>query len=280
MTISEWLSAAEQSLAGAGIPVARLEAQVIAGFAIGKDRSWILANGREPFDGALAESLLARRVKREPLAYITGSREFYGRVFQVGPGVLVPRQETETLIEEALRQIDRCPAETPRVLDIGTGSGILAITLKLEREQISITGSDLSYDAIDFAQKNAAELGARVNFIESDLLQNLEEEQYHIVVCNPPYVAREAELMPEVVHHEPHLALYAGESGFGLYRRLANEARQALLPHGVMILEVGDGMAGPVEGIFEHNRWTILGVRNDLSGIARCLTVAPVSNLI
>ena len=249
-------------LVEAGIESPGLEADLLAAHALGRERSWVLAH-----PGALApkrlEGLLARRLRREPLAYILGWREFYGRRFAVRPGVLIPRQESETLVESALDGMGG------NVLDIGTGSGCLAVTLKLERPNWFVAACDVSPTAVLVARENARSLGAIVIIKRGDLFGPFRGTKFGVVVCNPPYVDPLAPLMPEVGEWEPPEALFAEEGGLAMYRRLAQEAPEHMMGWGRLIFELGDGMSGPVRSIFEGQGWELESVRPDLSGAPR-----------
>lgn len=265
MNVTEWLAWANERLQKAGIETPRLEAQVLLAHALGADRSWLLAN---PKSGAppAANALLDRRINREPLAYIIGYREFFGRRFSVSPDVLIPRQETETLIEyglEVLRGVSN-----PRVLDICTGSGCIGITLKCERPDADVTLSDISPAALEIAQANALALKAEVRAVESDLFEHV-SGSYDLIIANPPYVAITDQLEPEVRDHEPEIALFADENGFAIYRRIAKEAKTFVATGGTLIVEAGDRQAGKIQEIFEQNGWINPDIRSDLGGELR-----------
>ena len=218
---------------------------------------------------AFADELLSRRLEREPLAYILGSWEFYGRPFFVGPGVLVPRADTETLIEAALSL-----GPQKEVLDVGTGSGCLAITLALEWPEAAVTAVDISPEALAYARRTSDALKAGVKFLESDMLSAVSDRHFDLIVSNPPYVAPGDELQREVELFEPDVALYGGSDGYAPYSLLARGAMKNLNPGGHLIIEFGDGMDLRIKDIFEDHGWRVLAAHNDLSDRPRAMTLA------
>ena len=278
MTVGAWLAEAERRLAEAGVESARIEAAVLAAHALGLTRSQVLARSADPAPSTLeAESLLERRLHREPLAYLVGHREFFGRPFLVGPGVLIPRQETEVLVEAALEVAPK----GARIADLGTGSGCIGVTLALERPDLKVTLIDISPEALAIARRNAEVLGAKVNVLEGDAIELLgatglrppsvggwrhrRGTTFNLVVTNPPYVALNDPLPPEVADHEPALALFAGEDGMAFYRRLAMSSATWILT------EIGDGQSSAVIEVFGESGWRLTSTRNDLSGTPRVL---------
>jgi release factor glutamine methyltransferase len=210
---------------------------------------------------------IARRARNEPVQYITGTQEFYGRSFTVTPAVLIPRPETEHLVESALA-LDPAPT---RILDIGTGSGILAITLALELRNATVTATDISAEALALARQNARSLRAegRMRFVASDLFAALANERFDCIVANPPYVATDEVLEPQVRDYEPASALYAGEDGLALYRRLIPGAAAHLEPGGHLLLEIGHGQRDAVGGLLRAARFEGIRFIDDLQGIPR-----------
>lgn len=271
-TTGEWVKHAEARLAAAGVESARLEAQVLAAHVLRVDRSWLLAHPEHEFPDLAGETLLQRREAGEPLAYLLGYREFFGRRFSVGPGVLVPRQDTEILVESALAAIDRVGAQT--VLDVGTGSGVLPITLALERPGVSATGLDISPRALEFARRNGEDLGTRVRWLLSDALAAVAGETFDVIVSNPPYIADDEPLPVDVANHEPPEALFSGPTGLEFYERLAREAGAILAVGGAMLMEVGHTQAAAVRQLFEAHGWRHIATHPDLAGIARVVEVA------
>ncbi|MBS1724968.1 MAG: peptide chain release factor N(5)-glutamine methyltransferase [Armatimonadetes bacterium] len=268
MRIDDWISSAEDRLAKAGVLEPRLDAQLLAAAVTTQSRSWVLAHPEAEIPDTV-EALLARREQREPLALILGYREFYGRRFFVEPGTLVPRQETETIVDVALEGMGG------KVLDIGTGTGCLALTIKLERPNWMVAACDVSPVAVRLARKNADALGALVHVTRSNLYEAFGDVKFGLIVSNPPYIAEGASLPPEVADFEPALALYAGHDGLDVYRRLALESMGHLMPWGRLVLEVGDGMSDDVIALFEAQGWANTDVRNDLSGVPRAVVFQP-----
>lgn len=264
MTVGDWLNMAREALAQSGVEAPKLEAELLAAHGLGVDRAFVLAHPEVEAPTSLG-SLLDRRRGGEPLAYILGWREFYGRRFDVGPGVLIPRQETETLIEVS------SPLLTigGSALDLGTGSGCLAVTLALELPKATVTAVDISERALGVARRNADRLGASVRFVHSDLFSGLGGERFDVIVSNPPYVAVGEELPREVVEFEPREALFAGAGGLEFYERLAAEAGSRLNPGGRLAVEVGFTQAAAVAGLFGEAGWRVIEVRRDLSGRER-----------
>ncbi len=215
----------------------------------------------------------------EPLQYVLGEAPFYGRTFRVDSRVLIPRFDTEILIEEALRKIDERLAqgtEKLRVLDLCTGSGCIAVTLLEERPCITADASDLSPDALDLARSNEAFVTGhegRVRWIHSDLFEKI-TERYDLIVTNPPYVSEPviATLDPEVREHEPQLALSGGRDGLDVIRRIAGEAGAHLREQGVLLMEIGDEQGPDVLRIFEEKGYKDLKILKDLAGRDRVLS--------
>lgn len=271
MTIREWVAIARGRLREEGIESPELESQMLAAHAIGKERSWVLAHGEDPLEDheVRAEAALERRLKHEPLAYILGWREFYGRRFEVDSSVLIPRQETETLIELALDLSRLNHVRT--VLDVGAGSGCIAVTLKLESPELEVTAIDVSPKALQTARQNDVRLDAKIEWLQSDLYSMLGERRFDLIVSNPPYVGREDPLPKEVSEFEPQEALYAPTHWDSCFKELANQSAAHLTGPKIMIVEVGDGQSDAVTEIFQAERWTLLEARKDLSGMPRAL---------
>jgi release factor glutamine methyltransferase len=237
--------------------------------AFGLTREQLLLRPDQELDEVLLEPLLARRANREPLAYILGERGFYGLSFRVTPAVLIPRPETELLVEAALA------VGQGHILDIGTGSGCIAVTLAKLLPEVHVWATDISETALEIARENAARHGAAVTFRLGDLLAPLPPEQrFEVIVSNPPYIAPAdaAALQPEVGIFEPHTALFdpiSGSDGLTLYRRLASDAPTRLNENGWLMVEVGMGQAEAVAQLFADAGLTAIEVCQDLAGIPR-----------
>lgn len=224
------------------------EAFLLLGHVLGWSEAEVRARGeRVPTvdEASIYRELLRRRAGGEPVAYLTGRREFYGREFLVDSRVLVPRPETEHLVEAVL-ELDL--PERPRILDVGTGSGCIAVTLDLETDDAVVVATDLSPGALDVARANARRLGAAVSFVAADLVGPLRLGAFDVVASNPPYVADEmaSTLSFEVVDHEPHLALFAPSSGTSVLEKLFDAARD-LRPGAYLVVEIGHDQGEWVE---------------------------------
>ena len=220
------------------------------------------------------EKLLRRRLAGEPLAYVIGGREFYSRPFAVTPDVLIPRPETETLAELAIETARRM--ESPRILDLGTGSGCLAVTLFLEARDCEIFASDVSAAALGIAEKNARANGACVRFVNSDLLDCFAKSSFDMIISNPPYVseAEHAELPAQIRRHEPRAALLGGRDGLSYIRKIASAAGRVLREEGFLLLEIGAGQAENAERIISENGFSDIRFETDIGGVKRVVKAA------
>jgi len=250
---------------------ARLEARVLAAFAWNVSPAWLIAHDTDALgetQTAQFETLLTRRLAGEPVAYLTGTREFYGRPFQVSPDVLIPRPDTELLVELALARIP--PDQAMDVLDLGTGSGCIAVTLALERPLARVTAVDRSSAALAIAQHNAKMLNARVEFLTSDWFDALAGRRFDLIVGNPPYIAAaDPHLARGDVRFEPLSALAAGQDGLDDLRRLTTTACAHLKPGGMLLLEHGYDQSDAVQGLLRMNGIHAPQSWADLSGILR-----------
>lgn len=231
MNIQTFLTQSTKALQAAGIKTARLDCLVLAQHVLQKDKAWLLAHlecDLSPTQQHDLRMLVKKRAQRYPLAYLTGHKEFYGRDFFVTPDVLIPRPETEALVEFTKR------LNPTTILDVGTGSGNIAITLALETNA-QVIASDVSKKALAIAQKNASNLGSKVVFVESNLLANI-KGQFSCIVANLPYVGRSWQRSPETIA-EPRLALFADNDGLELINNLIAQAPAHLIPGGHLLLE-------------------------------------------
>lgn len=250
---------------------ARIEARVLCAHALGVDPAWLLAHDLEPLDPARAhavEALIARRERGEPVAYITGRREFHGRAFQVDADVLIPRPDTELLVETALHL---CPADAPlRVLDVGTGSGVVAITLALERPRWQVSALDVSARALARARANAERLGAAVSLVHSDLFAALVDATFDLIVSNPPYIAEDdPHLLKGDLRFEPALALASGADGLDLIERMIAAAPARLADGGRLLMEHGWNQSEAIRARLSAAGYQDIATHLDLAGQPR-----------
>lgn len=289
-------------------PSHTLAAELLLMHALGRDRTWMYSHPEKFLDVAVAENffaLIARRAAGEPTQYLTGKQEFWGLQFEVAPAVLIPRPETEHIMEVALARLGPrgikihldtgAPRETLHVADIGTGSGCLAVALAYELPHAKIYATDISAPALEVAQRNAVRQGVaeRIHFEECDLLapfltadssagktpkdersMGQDASRFDLIVSNPPYISLEKanELQREVRDHEPHQALFGGRAGVEIYERLIGQASQLLKHRGILVIELGHDSAEHVRGIFDEQLgWADVAITTDLAGIPRVL---------
>jgi release factor glutamine methyltransferase len=261
--------AAALQAAREAIPVA--EARLLLCHQLGCTAAWLEAHRDDPLDDqqqAVFESMVARRAAGEPVAYLCGTREFYGRDFMVSPAVLIPRPETELLVELALQKSQAIAQ--PQILDLGTGSGCIAITLALEHLQAQVTAADVSTAALALAAANGARLGARVTWRESDWFAALEAERFDIIVANPPYVsANDPHLAQGDLRHEPQTALQSGADGLDAIRQIAADAPAHLRPGAWLMIEHGYDQAAAVAALLVSAGLASIEQHRDLAGIVR-----------
>jgi release factor glutamine methyltransferase len=269
------IAEAEYSLAGGPHPErARPDAETLLLHVLGKDKAWLVTHADEQLtvdQETRYGEVLERRYRGEPIQYITGEAEFYGLRFRVTRDVLIPRPETEHLVEKVLELAARF--EQPRIVDVGTGSGAIAVALAHHLPQARITAIDLSAPALDLARQNAERNGVtgRMRFLLGDLLAPVAEERFEIVVSNPPYVpaSDRDQLAVEVREYEPALALFAGGDGLDVYRRLIPAAFAALAPGGFVALEIGYGQEAAVHTLLATSGFYQIEFVPDLKGIPR-----------
>ena len=275
MHLRGWIDKGEAALrAGPHPEKARRDAELLLLYAAGLSRSAFLAHSNEELGLAAAthlDVLLERRLEGEPVQYITGECEFYGLPFRVTADALIPRPETEHLVECVL-ELAPCFAE-PRIVDVGTGSGAIAVALAHKLPDAHIAATDVSGVALDLAGENARRngVGDRIRFLQGDLLAPVVAERFDIVVSNPPYVpsADRNSLAVEIRDFEPGLALFAGEDGLDIYRRLIPAAFAVLASGGFIALEIGCGQSDAVSSLLSGAGFSEIEFRLDLQGIPR-----------
>jgi release factor glutamine methyltransferase len=270
VTLHTALLQGTQLLEEAAIAAPRLTAEVLLAHAIHRERVYLYAHPEEELTelGWIHYGrYLRERLDGKPTQYITKRQEFYGREFTVGPDVLIPRPETEHLVEAAIAKIH----SGDTVLDIGSGSGAIAITLALET-QARVLASDISLSALRVAAANALRLEAQVAFLASDLASCLNPSCIDVLVSNPPYVPRtdQPSLQREVRDWEPEIALFAGPTGIEMYARIVEQARTVVRPGGWLLFELGYNSLGPVRDMLGAD-WEVIEVRSDLAGLPRVL---------
>jgi release factor glutamine methyltransferase len=272
-TVGQALAAAVARLEAAGVAEARADAEVLLARTLGTTRTGVVLAARRPLPDAAAvalEAVVARRAAREPLQHIVGEREFWSLPFAVDRRVLVPRPETECVVETALR----VAPGARRVLDVGTGSGVIAAALARGWPAARVWASDVSADALAVARVNLARHAPGVALVRGDLLAPFGAGAFDVVVSNPPYVAdgELAGLAPEVRDHEPRVALAAGPDGLAALRALVADAPRVLAPGGWLVVEMGAGQAARVRRSAEATgRYAAVEVWRDLAGIERVL---------
>ena len=279
ISVDEAQRTLSKSFALAGIESGMTDARALIGAALRLSRAQLLAQSDrllEPREIAAIDALAARRMKREPVSRILGRKEFWSLMLDVTPDVLVPRPDTETLIEAALDYVVRggLRLEPLRILDIGTGTGALMLALLQELPNARGVATDVSVAALHVARGNAErlKLASRCSFVACNLADGV-QGRFDLIVSNPPYIARGAIALldPEVRDFDPRLALDGGADGLDAYRAIAASVPPLLAPGGRLIMELGVGQAPPVTALFEAAKFIVLSIRNDLGGIARAL---------
>ncbi len=259
------------ALAAARVRLPASEARLLLGHVLAKPLSWLIAREDEVLDeDALLNfaSLAARRAGGEPVAYLVGRREFFGRDFTVSPAVLIPRPETELLVELAIAALG--VGSTAKILDLGTGSGCIAITLALEIPMAQVSAVDSSLEALAVAQQNAQRHGARLNLLQSDWFAALAAERFDLIVANPPYIAAaDPHLAAGDLRHEPPAALASGNDGLDAIRRIVADAPAFLEHGGRILLEHGYDQASAVRDLLPAAGLAGIEQHHDLAGILR-----------
>jgi release factor glutamine methyltransferase len=290
------------------IPSAPLAAELLMMHAMGRDRTWLYAHSEQELDAATREryfSLIARRASGVPTQHLTGHQEFWGLDFEVTPDVLIPRPETEHVIEVVLERLAIAARNAAsqrdaahRIADVGTGSGCIAVALAHEFPSARITATDISAAALEVARRNAACHGveSRIDFVECNLLDSLlhesrltnhpsfpvrasESRLFDAIASNPPYIGRnEATTLPrEVREHEPDTALFGGETGTEMYAPLIAQAAMLLKPDGILVLELGHNSAEHVSRLLTALAWSDLALTSDLAGTKRVASARRTS---
>lgn len=259
-----------------GLASPRLDAELLCAQVLACDRVGLYLSMDRPLTATERErlrGLITRRLARVPVAYLTGMREFFGLPLRVTPDVLIPRPETETLVEAALEAF---PADRPaEVLDVGTGSGAVALALAHARPAWRVTATDISEKALEIARENAARLNIGVTFLQGDLLSPVAGRLFDLIVSNPPYIPERETLQPEI-RHEPPTALFSGPDGLDHLRRLLREAPGFLRPGGRLLCEFGSGQEDRLREIAQAGAYTDIRILNDLGNRPRVLSVTKI----
>lgn len=288
ISIADAIREGAQQLRQAGVLEPRREAGSLVAHVLDQDRSFILTHPEEelgPDQAKLLREWLARRASGEPLQYLTGRQEFYGLDFEVTPDVLIPRPESEVLVEAALKLMRELTGE-PFICDVGTGSGCLATTLLHELRTARALAIDISLPALEVAKRNAVRhaVNHRIGFVAADCfsafsLNGSSPALFDMVVSNPPYVKEDAMagLQREVRDYEPRTALAAGRDGLAIIRRLLLDTPRFLKPSGYLLFEIGFDQGLAVEQLIDPNVWKLLEIHPDLQGIPRIVALEKVS---
>jgi release factor glutamine methyltransferase len=284
MNLREALKQAVAELRAANVPSPVLAAELLLMHVVGASRAWVYAHIDDPLDAAGAEryrAFVAKRASGMPTQYLTGIQEFWGMEIEVTPDVLIPRPETEHVIEITLARLGEERSREPlRVVDVGTGSGCIALALARELPQARVFATDISARALAVARRNAEHHGLadRIAFVETRLLAPFPRRSLDVVVSNPPYVSRKvaASLPREVREHEPHLALFAGEEGMEVYPVLIVEAAERLVAGGLLVIELGYDVSERVEALLDTAEWREIDITSDLAGIPRVIAATRI----
>ncbi len=276
MNISEILKEATEILHESGIIEPRREASSLLEFALHKDKTFLIAHSEYELSSeekAIFQNLLNRRASREPFQHITGKQEFYRLDFVVTKDVLIPRPETELIVENALEILKA--TENPRFCEIGTGSGCIAVSILHENKAATAIASDISENALQIARKNAENNGVleRLELKNSNIFDKINSEKFHLIVSNPPYIPGEDfdRLQTEVRDFEPKFALTDGKDGLSIIEQIIKDAPVFLKPNGFLLMEVGFNQSNKVREMFSPNIWKKIEFFQDLQGIPRML---------
>jgi release factor glutamine methyltransferase len=288
-------------LRDANVPSFTLAAELLLLHVVGRDRTWLYAHSEDEITAEQEQrfmSLLTRRAAGEPTQYLTGKQEFWGLEFEVTPDVLIPRPETEHVIEVALDRLalreiragrkQTLSGEGLRIADIGTGSGCIAISLAKDLPGARLVATDISAEALTVAQRNAARhnFADQIEFIHANFWEGISSSaaaapRFDLIASNPPYIGRREgpTLQREVRDHEPEVALYGGEEGYELYAALVTQAAAHLVAGGIVVFELGHDSLPAVQPLFETPDWTHVGVTNDLAGIPRVIAAERTEHI-
>ena len=274
-TVSDYVFAGAERLRRGPHPERALQdAELLLMHVLGKDRAWMLAYWKDEIgtDASIPyHSAIDRRRSGEPIQYITGEAEFFGLPFRVTRAVLIPRPETEHVVERVIELA--AGMARPQIVDVGTGSGAIAVSVAAKIPSAAIAAIDISAAALDLARENAKRNGVtdRIRFLDGNLLAPVSEEKFDFVVSNPPYVPEtdRTSLSVEVREYEPGLALFAGADGLAVYRRLIPAAYDALVPSGWIVLEIGYGQQEAIRSLLAESKFMEIGFTADLQGIPR-----------
>jgi release factor glutamine methyltransferase len=273
-TLQDQLQLGFEMLSVAGVAEPRREASLLLEFALGRDKTFIIAHPEYELTAGeekLAKSVLERRVRREPFQYIIGKKEFYGLEFAVTPDVLIPRPETEILVEEAIKLIRENGWK--RFCEIGVGSGCIAVSILKNAPNVTAVGGDISFAALEVVRRNAEthDVIDRLTLTLSDIFAYIDDEKFDLIVSNPPYVpvADISGLQAEVHDHEPHIALTDGGDGLSIVSEIISGAKDHLGHQGVLLIEIGWDQSERVAAMFDLSEWKSIEFLPDLQGIPR-----------
>ena len=274
MNISETLRNATEILRSGGIAEPRREANSLLSFTLQKDKTFLIAHNDYKLSGEeekTFQSFLERRAGREPFQYITGNQEFYGLDFFLTPDVLIPRPETEMIVENAIEILK--PRKNSRFCEVGVGSGCISVSILHENQTVTAIGLDVSEKALVIAGKNAQrhQVSERLELKPSDVFGALNDEKFDLIVSNPPYIPRRdiEDLQAEVRRFEPLNALTDGENGLSIIKKIITDAPRFLKPNGFLLMEIGFGQAAAVKAMFAAKFWQSIEILPDLQNIPR-----------
>ena len=273
LTISQALQQATNLLADRQVDVPRLTAEVLLGHVLGVEKTHLYAYPEKTLSPGQIEQLddgLRQRIAGKPTQYITGRQEFYGITFRVDQDVLIPRPETELLVEEALERI----SEIDRILDLGTGSGCIGVAIKANAPATHVVAADIAGRTLPVARRNAADHGLEIEFVQTDLDDAFRSASFDMVVCNPPYVPlKDLPGLQQELRYEPGQALFGGQDGLAIYRRLIATVGRVPKPEGWLMLELGYNRRSAVGAILRGTDWHLSIVRAELPCIDRVVAV-------